>query len=68
MLALSDTVRQMQGRALELWGFGPSECRYRVAASGKEWRPREYAGTDAGPLLLIVAAPSRRAQKLPGLS
>jgi len=60
VLALSDTVRQMQGRALELWGFGPSECRYRVVASGKIWRLREYAGAGAGPPLLIVAAPIKR--------
>jgi len=60
VLALSDTVRQMQGRALELWGFGPSECRYRVVASGKIWRLREYADSGAGPPLLIVAAPIKR--------
>jgi poly[(R)-3-hydroxyalkanoate] polymerase subunit PhaC len=58
VLALSDTVRQMQGLALELWGFGPSECRYRVVALGKIWRLREYAG--AGPSLLNVAAPIKR--------
>ncbi len=60
MLALADNLRQMQGQALELWGFGPAECRYRVLASGKLWRLREYAGADAGPPLLIVAAPIKR--------
>jgi poly[(R)-3-hydroxyalkanoate] polymerase subunit PhaC len=58
VLPLSDTVRQMQGLALELWGFGPSECRYRVVALGRIWRLREYAG--AGPSLLNVAAPIKR--------
>jgi polyhydroxyalkanoate synthase subunit PhaC len=58
MLALSDSLRRMQGQALELWGFGPLECRYRVIASGKRWRLREYAGgIDDKPPLLIVAAP-----------
>jgi len=61
MLALSDTLRQMQGQALELWGFGPSECRHRVVASDNVWRLREYASDlDKGPPLLIVAAPIKR--------
>ena len=61
MLALSDSLRRMQGQALELWGFGPLECRYRVIASGKRWRLREYAGgIDDKPPLLIVAAPIKR--------
>jgi polyhydroxyalkanoate synthase len=50
----------MQGQALELWGFGPSECRYRVVAAGRLWRLREYAGARAGSPLLIVSAPIKR--------
>ena len=60
MLALSDSVRRIQGQALELWGFGPSECPYRIVASGKRWRLREYDGASAGSPLLIVAAPIKR--------
>jgi polyhydroxyalkanoate synthase subunit PhaC len=61
MLVLVDALRQMQGRALEFWGFGPAECCYRILASGKGWRLREYAGdSDAGRPLLIVAAPIKR--------
>jgi polyhydroxyalkanoate synthase len=60
MLALSDSVRRIQGQALELWGFGPSECPYRIVASGKRWRLREYDGAGAGSPLLIVAAPIKR--------
>jgi polyhydroxyalkanoate synthase subunit PhaC len=61
MLTLDDSLRQMQGLALDLWGFGPSECSYRVVASGKGWRLREYAeGEGEGPPLLIVAAPIKR--------
>ena len=60
MQVLADTFRQMQGQVLDLCGFGPVECRYRVLASGKLWRLREYAGADAGSPLLIVAAPIKR--------
>jgi polyhydroxyalkanoate synthase subunit PhaC len=58
--ALSDAARQMQGQALDLWGFGPSECSYRVIAAGRAWRLREYQGQKAGPPILIVPAPIKR--------
>ncbi len=60
MFALTDTLRRAQGEALGLLGFGPTECRYRILASGPRWRLRDYAGPVAGPSLLIVAAPIKR--------
>lgn len=60
MLALMDTLRRAQGETLELFGFGPRECPYRVLASGLRWRLRAYIGPDAGPALVIVPAPIKR--------
>ncbi len=60
MLALMDTLRRAQGEALELLGFGPRECPYRVIASGLRWRLRAYPGPGAGPALVIVPAPIKR--------
>jgi polyhydroxyalkanoate synthase len=60
MFALMDRLRQAQGEALEGLGFGPTECGYRVLASGRCWRLRDYGGPDAGPPVLIVAAPIKR--------
>jgi polyhydroxyalkanoate synthase len=60
MLALIDTLRQMQGDALEWLGLGPTECGYRIVAASTRWRLRAYAGATAGPPLLIVAAPIKR--------
>ena len=57
---VSDTMRQAQGRSLQLLGFGPVECRYEVIASGRFWRLRRYAGPDTEPSVLIVAAPIKR--------
>jgi polyhydroxyalkanoate synthase len=57
---LVDALRRMQGDALGLLGFGPSECRYRIIAAGSGWRLRCYGGGDSGPPLLIVAAPIKR--------
>jgi polyhydroxyalkanoate synthase subunit PhaC len=59
-LALMDTLRQIQGHALEQLGLGPTECRYRIAAAGRRWRLRAYGGAIGGPPLLIVAAPIKR--------
>jgi hypothetical protein len=58
MLALIDIVRQIQGDSLGRLGFGPTECRYRIVATGARWRLRAYVDTSAGTPLLIVAARS----------
>jgi len=55
--ALTDFVRRVQGDALGAFGLNPSECSYNVIASGRCWRLRDYAGRDASPSLLVVAAP-----------
>jgi len=57
-LALTDSVRQAQGRVLEFLGFGPTESPYDVIAADAHWRLRSYGGV--GPPLLIVAAPIKR--------
>jgi polyhydroxyalkanoate synthase len=56
---MADALRRSQGDILALLGFGPSECRHRVLASGARWRLRAYDG-GGGPPLLIVAAPIKR--------
>src|SRR5215467_3739833 len=58
--ALADTARRIQGDLLGAWGLNPSECRYRVIASGPFWRLRDYSDSDASSPLLIVAAPIKR--------
>jgi len=60
MLALIDTLRQLQGDGLGRLGLGPTECRYQIVAASARWRLRVYAGATAGPSLLIVAAPIKR--------
>jgi polyhydroxyalkanoate synthase len=60
MLGLLDTLRQIQGDGLGRLGLGPTECRYRIVATGARWRLRAYLGATAGPSLLIVAAPIKR--------
>jgi polyhydroxyalkanoate synthase len=60
MFAFMDSLRKAQGAVLEGFGFGPTECDYHLLASGPRWRLRDYGGPDAGPLLLIVAAPIKR--------
>jgi polyhydroxyalkanoate synthase len=50
----------MQGAALEALGFGPAECRYRVAAAGARWRLRDYGGPEGRRPVLIVTAPIKR--------
>src|SRR5262245_65342357 len=60
MFALMDTLRRTQGAALEALGFGPIERGYRVLASGRRWRLRDYGDPDAGPSLLIIPAPIKR--------
>ena len=58
-MALSDSVRQMQGRVLEWFGFGPDESPYDILHANPRWRVRKYAGGHGAPLL-IVAAPIKR--------
>ena len=60
MLALLDTLRQIQADSLGWLGLGPTECRYRIVATGAGWRVRAYVDTSAGTPLLIVAAPIKR--------
>ena len=60
MLTLIDTLRQIQGDRLGRLGLGPTECRYRIVATGARWRLRAYVDTSAGTPLLIVAAPIKR--------
>ncbi len=51
-----DLLRRAQGDFLGAAGFGPTECPYRVIASGAHWRLRDYGGEGGFPLL-VVAAP-----------
>jgi polyhydroxyalkanoate synthase len=51
-----DWLRRAQGDLLGAAGFGPTECSYRVIASGTHWRLRDYGG-EGGTPLLVVAAP-----------
>jgi polyhydroxyalkanoate synthase len=55
-----DSLRRVQGDVLEMLGFGPNECEYRVVASSRYWRLRDYTVGDARLTLLIVAAPIKR--------
>jgi polyhydroxyalkanoate synthase len=57
---VTDMVRRMQGDALELLGYGPSECPYDVVASGSFWRLRDYGRAQPSRAVLIVAAPIKR--------
>jgi polyhydroxyalkanoate synthase len=60
MLGFMDSFRRAQGDVLQTLGFGPNECDYRVVASGRYSRLRDYAVDDARLSLLIVAAPIKR--------
>jgi polyhydroxyalkanoate synthase subunit PhaC len=60
MFGVLDGVRRAQGAVLEGLGFGPTECSYRIVASGAHWSLRGYGGSEVGPCLLIVAAPIKR--------
>jgi polyhydroxyalkanoate synthase subunit PhaC len=60
MFAVVDAIRRAQGAVLEGLGFGPTECSYRIVASGPHWSLRGYGGSEVGPCLLIVAAPIKR--------
>lgn len=58
--AAADAVRRTQAEALGMLGYGAAEAEHRAVASGPFWRLRRYAGRDAGPAVLIVAAPIKR--------
>jgi polyhydroxyalkanoate synthase subunit PhaC len=60
ILSLADAWRRAQGDVLGALGFGPTESEYRVLASGRHWRLRDYGGPAAGSPVLIVAAPIKR--------
>jgi polyhydroxyalkanoate synthase subunit PhaC len=55
-----DFLRRAEGLAWAAAGFSPIELPYRVLATGRHWWLRDYAGSDASPPLLIVAAPIKR--------
>ncbi len=57
---IADILRRAQGDAVAALGLGPSECPYRVIASGPHWRLRDYGDDHASSSLLIVAAPIKR--------
>jgi polyhydroxyalkanoate synthase len=58
---LFDSMRRAQANALDALGLGPQESGFRVIASGRHWRLRDYGGREGAPPLLIVAAPIKRA-------
>jgi polyhydroxyalkanoate synthase len=60
VFASMDSLRRAQGEALAALGFGPTECRYSVEASGASWQLRDYGPPDARLSVLIVAAPIKR--------
>jgi len=65
-LVQTDVLRRAQGRWLDAAGLGPQETPYRTVAAGPGWRLRRYGaepqtGDAAGPVLLIVPAPIKRA-------
>jgi polyhydroxyalkanoate synthase len=60
LFSLADIVRRAQGDALDVVGFGPQECSYRLIASGPQWQLRDYGGDSLRSPLLIVAAPIKR--------
>jgi poly[(R)-3-hydroxyalkanoate] polymerase subunit PhaC len=57
---MADVLRRVQGDALAALGLGPSECAYRIIASGPYWRLRDYGNHGTSHCLLIVAAPIKR--------
>ena len=57
---MADILRRAQGNAIAAFGLGPSECAYRIVASGPYWRLRDYGNHETSHPLLIVAAPIKR--------
>ena len=60
LFGIVDILRRAQGNAAAAFGFGPSECAYRIVASGSYWRLRDYGNHETSHPLLIVAAPIKR--------
>jgi polyhydroxyalkanoate synthase len=56
-----DRLRCQRGKAFDAVGFGPTETPYRIVHAEPGLRLRRYGGTQAGPALLIVPAPIKRA-------
>lgn len=64
--SLLDLLRRAEGDLLESLWIGRRECAFRIVSSTHFWRLREYvqsepAPSEAGPSLLIVPAPIKRA-------
>ena len=55
-----DVLRRAQGNLLGAFGLNPSECVYRIIASGPYWRLRDYGNDATSRSALIVAAPIKR--------
>jgi polyhydroxyalkanoate synthase subunit PhaC len=60
IFVLADAVRHVQRDMLDLLGFGPEECAYRLLVSTPHWKLRDYGGPTSRPPVLIVAAPIKR--------
>jgi polyhydroxyalkanoate synthase len=56
-----DYCRRMQGNLLDLAGLGPIESPSRAAWTEFGFTLRAYAGTVAGPAVLVIPAPIKRA-------
>jgi polyhydroxyalkanoate synthase len=56
-----DRVRRLSGRALDMAGLGPLEAPSEVVAEWPGVRLRAYGERAAGPALLVVPAPIKRA-------
>lgn len=54
-----DAARRRRGQVLAALGFGPVESPYKVRASGRRWRLRDYGGGTRASLL-VVGAPIKR--------
>jgi polyhydroxyalkanoate synthase len=55
-----DVLRRAQGNLVGAFGLNPSECVYRIIASGPYWRLRDYGNDATSRSVLIVAAPIKR--------
>ena len=60
LFGMVDILRRAQGDVIGAFGLDPSECAYRIAASGPYWRLRDYGNHATSHSLLIVAAPIKR--------
>ncbi len=58
--SFTDAIRRAQGNVLDMMGYGPRECNYRLLASGPCWRLRDYGGSDHRRPVLIIAAPIKQ--------